>query len=119
MADLGDFFSGVGDIALEWLGGQVNPTNITIAPQPVTLLNGGGNGVTPIATAATPAPMAAQHCGPSPVYKKVCGQYRWVWPKRRRRRQLLTGSDAAGLTQLVNILGNGKATQAWIATAKR
>lgn len=55
-------------------------------------------------------------CGGSPVYKKVCGAYKWVTPKRRRRKQLLTKSDAKGLAALKGILGNGKAMETWIAT---
>jgi len=54
-------------------------------------------------------------CG-NPVYKKVCGSYRWVFPRRRRRKQLVTKSDAAGLATLKGILGNGKAMDTWIAT---
>ncbi len=57
-------------------------------------------------------------CGPcaSPVYKKVCGGYKWVYPKRKRRKQLLTRSDARGLAALKGILGNGKSMEVWIAT---
>lgn len=55
-------------------------------------------------------------CGASAVYKKVCGSYRWVYPKSRRRKQLLTKTDAKGLAALKGILGNGKAMEVWIAT---
>lgn len=58
----------------------------------------------------------APRCGGSAVYKRVCGEYRWVYPKRRRRKQLVTKSDAAGLATLKGILGNGKAMDTWIAT---
>lgn len=54
--------------------------------------------------------------GPSAVYKKVCGRYKWVIPKRRRRKQLVTKSDAAGLAVLKGIVGNGVVMQTWIAT---
>ena len=54
--------------------------------------------------------------GASPVYKKVCGQYKWVYPKRRRRKQLLTNSDAAGLAKLKGLVGVGKTMDTWIAT---
>ncbi len=50
------------------------------------------------------------------VWKKHCGTWRWVKQSRRRRRKLVSQSDAQGLSTLIAILGNGKATQAWIAT---
>lgn len=57
------------------------------------------------------------HCGgASPVYKKVCGSYKWVTPKRRRRKRLATQSDLKDLAALKGILGNGKAFEVWIAT---
>ncbi len=52
----------------------------------------------------------------SPVYKKVCGQYKWVHQKRRRRKQLVSRSDLRGLAALKGILGTGKAFEVWIAT---
>lgn len=55
-------------------------------------------------------------CGATPVYKKVCGVYKWVIPKRKRRKQLLTNSDAAGLAKLKGIMGCGKSMEVWIAT---
>lgn len=60
----------------------------------------------------------AGHCGggPSPVYKKVCGEYRWVYPKRRRRKALVTSGDAKGLATLKGIVGVGKTMDTWIAT---
>lgn len=65
-----------------------------------------------------PAPTASHSCGggASPVYKKVCGQYKWVTPKRRRRKRLATQSDLKDLAALKGILGNGKAFETWIAT---
>lgn len=58
-----------------------------------------------------------QACGgASPVYKKVCGQYKWVTPKKRRRKRLATQSDLKDLAALKGILGNGKAFETWIAT---
>jgi len=50
------------------------------------------------------------------VYKKVCGQYRWVKVKRRRRRALVTHTDLKGLAALKGVLGGGKAFEVWIAT---
>lgn len=37
------------------------------------------------------------------VYKKVCGQYRWVKQKRRRRRQLLTNRDYNDLLKIATL----------------
>ena len=62
-----------------------------------------------------PNPPAA-NCGGSPVYKKVCGEYKWVYPKRRRRKALVTKSDAQGLATLKGIVGVGKTMDTWIAT---
>jgi len=63
-----------------------------------------------------PSAPAQSHCGGSPVYKKVCGEYRWVTPKRRRRKRLATQSDLKDLAALKGILGNGEAFKTWIAT---
>lgn len=63
-----------------------------------------------------PNPPANAGCGGSAVYKKVCGAYKWVFPKRRRRKQLVTKSDAQGLATLKGIVGNGVVMQTWIAT---
>lgn len=54
--------------------------------------------------------------GPSPVYKKVCGEYKWVTPKRRRRKALVTQTDLKGLAALKGVLGQGKILETWIAT---
>lgn len=62
-----------------------------------------------------PEPDPSQ-CGPKPVWKYSCGGYRWVYPKRRRRKQLLTNSDAAGLAKLKGLVGVGKTMDTWIAT---
>lgn len=62
-------------------------------------------------------PTAPAACGgASPVYKKVCGEYKWVQPKRRRRKRLATQGDLKDLAALKGILGNGKAFEVWIAT---
>jgi len=50
------------------------------------------------------------------VLKKVCGQWRWVKQKRRRRKQLVTNGDAKGLATLKGIVGVGKTMDTWIAT---
>ncbi len=55
-------------------------------------------------------------CGAQPVYKKVCGVYKWVIPKKKRRKQLLSNSDASGLAKLKGLVGVGKTMDVWIAT---
>jgi hypothetical protein len=54
--------------------------------------------------------------GGKPVYKYHCGEYKWVYPKRRRRKALATQSDLRGLAALKGVLGQGKAFEVWIAT---
>jgi len=64
-----------------------------------------------------PGPGAASCAnGASPVWKKVCGQYKWVYPKRRRRKRLASKGDLADIAALKGILGGGKAFEVWIAT---
>ena len=55
-------------------------------------------------------------CGGSMVYKKVCGQYKWVKQKRRRKQRLATRSDLKDLAALKGVLGQGKLLETWIAT---
>ncbi len=83
------------------------------APAPVVIQQGGGG--------VPPAVISGGACGaddPSRgmVYKKVCGQYKWVKQKRRRRRGLATKGDLRDLASLKGILGTGKAFEVWIAT---
>ena len=59
--------------------------------------------------------MPSSNCGEM-VYKKVCGQYKWVKKQRRRRKRLATKSDLSDLASLKGILGQGKAFEVWIAT---
>ncbi len=63
---------------------------------------------TPPAPPGYGQPMAPGQCstGPKPVYKMVCGVYKWVYPKRRRRRQLLTDSDYNSLLRIQNLKVN-------------
>lgn len=75
------------------------------------------------APAPVPAPVAQV---PAPaqgvsmkgyVYKDVgCGEWKWVKKQKRRRKRLATASDIKDLNALMNVFGNGKALQAWIAT---
>lgn len=122
MADITDFFSGALQVAAAYAGAP-RPVYVGQGGSPQGYAPGGGFQMQPAGAfesaqmgydcASGPPP---PQCGGSAVYKKVCGEYRWVYPKRRRRKQLLTKSDAAGLAQLIGILGNGKGTQQWIAT---
>ncbi len=117
------FIDDLGDLAIDWIGGQIRQPGVGGTQLPMFPLSdvpattGGTTTVIP----GTGGPMmpAAVCNGPSPVYKKVAGQYRWVYPKRRRRRQLLTQSDAAGLAKLKGIVGQGKVMEVWIATHSR
>lgn len=50
------------------------------------------------------------------VYKKVCGEYRWVKQRRRRRRRLATEGDIKDLAALTGTIGKGQTLKEWIAT---
>ncbi len=54
------------------------------------------------------------------VYKRVCGQWRWVKQKRRRRKQLFTQRDAQQMSSLLGSLPAGAAgvsiAKTWIAS---
>lgn len=50
------------------------------------------------------------------VYKKVCGEYKWVKQRKRRRKRLATSSDIKDLSALSGVLGKGKLLETWIAT---
>jgi len=127
MADITDFLGIAGNVLTAWAGrpqqinvvqGKIPGTGVIGGPGPgqqqMTADGGIIEGAQMVYDCASGPP--PPQCGGSAVYKKVCGEYRWVYPKRRRRKQLLTKSDAAGLAQLIGILGNGKGTQQWIAT---
>ncbi len=78
-------------------------------PQPPAVIT------TPTATVipGTGGPVAAQCAtGASPVWKKVCGVYKWVYPKRKRRRQLLTNRDYDDLLKLQTLKVNANMTAA-------
>ncbi len=53
------------------------------------------------------------------VYKKVCGQYKWVKPKRRRRKVLLTESDFDSLLRIQSLKVNQNMTVALAKTLAR
>ncbi len=106
-----------------------------VAPNPVQNLGGVTGQVFAQAPVAMPGPVQAQ-IPPIPtggpvimsgscdnndpykgyVWKKHCGQYRWIKQTRRRRKQLVTQTDLKGLAALKGVLGGGKAFEVWIAT---
>lgn len=127
--DLGDFFGGVVDLGSAYLGAKFGPSSPPITsfgmggpivadyPALPPPSGGSGGGLIPPAPPSNGGGGACGiPCGPQPVYKKVCGVYKWVTPKRRRRKMLLTPSDAAGLAKLKGIVGQGKVMEVWIAT---
>lgn len=96
-----------------YIAGQAPPAGFI---NPATVMTQGtGAGVV---QGAPPPAVAQAACGngPSPVYKKVCGVYKWVYPKRRRRRSLATKGDIRDIGALKSVLGGGKALDTWIAT---
>jgi len=97
LVDIYDQITGPGDVLY-----NQDPGNATGSPTPDAPL--------------VPA-IAGVNCSTaSPVWKKVCGTYKWVYPKRRRRKQLVTNGDAKGLAVLKGIVGVGKTMDTWIAT---
>ncbi len=104
--DLGDLVIGAGAQYLQ----QALAPDVVYGPQQfggnvgIPAPSGGGS----MASPGVP-PAVAQQCGPAggwPVWKRVCGVYKWVYPKRRRRRQLLTESDYNGLLRIESLKVN-------------
>jgi len=108
MSDHGSFFDNLGDVFVDFARTQFTDTNPP-ANLPVEVLSGTG-GVLPPNGGGGGA--CAPGSGASPVYKKVCGAYKWVYPKRRRRRQLLTESDFNALLRIQNLKVNANMTMA-------
>ncbi len=116
---VGDFIPGndIFDQAGAWydeLGNPIMNMGPTGVPpntgQPVVINQGGGAPPAVI----PPGAVGTGSCGggPSPVLKKVCGVYKWVIPKRRRRRQLLTNRDYNDLLKLQTLKVNQNMTAA-------
>lgn len=66
-------------------------------------------------------PATAGTCSPDDpykgwVYKRVCGQWKWVKKKYRRRKQLFTTRDASQLSSLIGIAGKSQIAKTWIAS---
>lgn len=118
MADLTDFFGAGLQLASSYLSRpQINVGNPTTIPQAAMSGYKPGEGFDMPGFDIAPQPPAFNTgCGPYPVLKRVCGEYKWVFPKRRKRPLLLSKGDAKGLAALKGILGNGKAMEVWIAT---
>lgn len=120
MAALTDFFV---DTLGQSLVSYAGRPKITYAAGPTGYPPGGGFNMTDMAIPGGGIPgydfipePGGQQCGPKPVYKYSCGGYRWVYPKRKRRKQLLSNGDAAGLAKLKGLVGVGKTMDTWIAT---
>ena len=109
--DLGDL--GI-DIASEWARNRF-PVGMA-SPMGFTASTGGGGPSYSSDDPLVPPPSAPASVvcptGPSPVWKKVCGVYKWVYPKRRRRRELLTESDFNALLRIQNLKVNANMTMA-------
>lgn len=92
--------------------GLVGPVNTAVQVQPVNQL--------PSAAAATGvscSPPPPMYTGAKPILKFVCGQYKWIYPKRRARKQLFTARDASQLSNLIQTAGKDtQITKSWIAT---
>lgn len=122
------------DLDRDWFGGMLpggaDPGDGGFNPVLFPQFPGGPGGTPPILPPMGPIPPGGggglppmppgNNCGPAscaaPVWKKVCGQYRWVYGKRRRRKRLASKGDLADLAALKGILGGGKAFEVWIAT---
>lgn len=89
-----------------------NPQPVMNAQGPVVVNQGAPAQPQIAGPVGMPAAQCTTSCGPSPVYKKVCGQYKWVMPKRKRRRQLLTNKDYNDLLKLQTLKVNQNMTAA-------
>lgn len=120
---ISDIYDTVDTAVGGWLpGGVPVGSSLPVSMYPPTILpvstGGGGGGGLPPPVITGPV---GGSCGPNDpsagmVYKKVCGQYKWVKRKGRRRKQLASKGDIKDLSALIGIFGNGKALQTWIAT---
>lgn len=110
--DVVSFFDDLGDIIIDLIPAYVNPPGPSVPYQPPSFVDPTlGPGPAPM----PPGPgggSCAPGDGPKPVWKCVCGVYKWVYPKRRRRRQLLTESDYNGLLRIESLKVNKNMTVA-------
>lgn len=96
-----DLFGDLGDLGVEWIRSQLG-----LAPTGQIEFVSGAVEASAAPAAVTAPTAAACGTGASPVYKKVCGVYKWVYPKRRRRRALLTNGDYNDLLRIENLKVN-------------
>lgn len=111
--DLGNIL-GTGLDLFERYQGLKGPTRVS-APAPVTQWGGAGYGAEMInSPTLIDSPfgipgvevIGEENLDKGMVYKKVCGQYKWVKQKHRRRRKLLTDADYNGLLKLQTLKNN-------------
>ena len=87
------------------------------AIQPVTNLVTGSPTAAPVpASAPSQGATMPDGCGGTLVYKKVCGEWRWVRQRRRRRKRVATERDVKDVAAIKGVLGSGKALELWLAT---
>lgn len=97
---MADFFDDLGDVFTDWLSSELIPNPFVADPGVIT--------TQPVGT-TTAAPGAGQK---GMVYKQVCGVWKWVPKKRRRRRALLTEADFNALLRIENLKVNKNVTMA-------
>ena len=105
------FWDDLGDFGIELIRAEFGPDNPPYN-QPGNNLpvpQSGGGMVPPT---GLPPVNCSTSGGPFPVLKMVCGQYKWVYPKRKRRRALLTESDYNALLRVQNLKVNQNMTVA-------
>ncbi len=119
------FFGGMLPGGAPPTGGAAVPTWPDAIPYDAFNANGvNGNGVAPSPGPGAPPAMAGGCPIEDPykgcVYKRVCGEWRWVKQKRRRRKQLFTQRDAQQMSSLLGSLPTGAAgvaiAKTWIAS---
>lgn len=127
MGILGDIYDIVDTGVGGWLPGGVPPGSSF----PTTGMPPGFGGPViqpfPGVTPTTPGvpnmpnmPASPAACGDDPmkgmVYKKVCGVWKWVKVKRRRKGALATKRQIKDLAALKGVVGVGKTMEVWVAT---
>lgn len=117
--DLGNIVGGIGDFITGDFGDLADrffsPTLPAPIPGPVTTIPTGGIGGGGIPQLPTTSKCDDDDPMKGYVMKKVCGQWKWVKPGRRRRKKLLTDADFNSLLKLQTLKVNTNMT---IAIAK-
>jgi len=103
-APVADFFDDLGDLAIDYAKSELG-LNPPPDPGPSIVYTNPNTGDSMPGNVPYQAPGACD-TGPSPVWKKVCGVYKWVTPKRRRRRALLTETDYNALLRIEGLKVN-------------